>query len=258
MVPRMPRRACDICGKAAACYLAGGGWNCSGCAAARVVTGRLADVLEALAEIARDGPKETKDIAKALRRGAANAFWGGMLQDMADRIEDGASGQGHRETENGGATETKGGRRDEVRSALLEKARSMTIGHDFPDLATAYEKGRECGPGLDKEYLELHEAYARRCKARGYVPCERRASKVPDEQRWAANYLRHERSGYDDASGQLQEEAWALLGPGSPQPDSEGAYAIGGMIHQVIKNRIQEQIAAQFPELAEAAREQMV
>ena len=97
MVPRIPRRACNTCGKVAACYFAGGGWNCSGCAAARVVTGRLADTLEMLAEIARDGPKETKNIAKAFRRGAANAFWGRMLQDMADRIEDSAAGQDPRE-----------------------------------------------------------------------------------------------------------------------------------------------------------------
>ena len=223
-----------------------------------MVTGRLADALEALAEIARDGPKETKSLAKALRRGAANAFWGGMLHDMADRIEAGAAGQGTREAGNGGATETKDGRRDKVRLALLEKAQSMAIGCDFPDLAAAYEKGRQRGPGLDKENRKSHDAYVRRCKALGYVPCEHRAFKAPDEQRWAANYLRHECSGYDDASGELQEEAWELLGPDSPQPDLEGTYAIGGMMHQVIKNRIQEQIAAQFPELAEAAREQRV
>ena len=223
-----------------------------------MVTGRLADALEELAEIARDSPKETKNLSKALRRGAANAFWGVMLQDMADRIEAGAAGQGPREAGNDGATETKGGQRDEVRSTLLEKVQSVAIGYDFPDLATAYEKGRERGPGLDKAYLELCDAYVRRCKARGYVPCEHRTFKAPDEQRWAANYLRHECSGYKDAYEQLQEEAWELLGPDSPQPDLEGVYAIGGMVHQVIKNRIQEQIAAQFPELAEAAREQRV
>ena len=258
MVPRIPRRACNTCGKVAACYFAGGGWNCSGCAAARVVTGRLADTLEMLAEIARDGPKETKNIAKAFRRGAANAFWGRMLQDMADRIEDSAAGQDPREPENGGATETKRDRRDEIRSALLEKAQSMTIRYDFPDLVTAYEKGEKHGPRLDKEYRELHDSYVRRCKTHGYVPCEHRAFKAPDEQRWAANYLRHKCSGYENAYEQLQEEARELLEPDSPQPDLEGADVIDEMIHQVIKNRVQEQIATQFPELAEAAREQRV
>ena len=219
-----------------------------------MVTGRLADALDALAEIANDGPKETKSLAKALRQGATNAFWGGMLQDMADRIEANVAGQGTREAGNGGAVETGDDRRDEVCSALLEEAQSMAIGHDFPDLATAYEKGRERGPGLDKTSRELHDAYVRRCKTRGYAPCEPRAFKAPDEQRWAANYLRHECSGYKDTYEQLQEEAWKLLGSDSPQPDLEGADAIGGMMHQIVKNRVQEQIAAQFPELAEAAR----
>lgn len=258
MVPRIPRHACDICGKVAVCYFASGGWNCSECVAARVVTDRLADTLEILAEIARDGPKETKNLAKALRRGAANVFWGRMLQDMADRIEDSAAGQDPREPENGGATETKRDRRDKIRSALLEKAQSMAIAYDFPDLATAYERGREHGSRLDKEYRELHDSYVRRCKVRGYVPCEHRTFKAPDEQRWAVNYLRHKCSGYENAYKQLQEEAWELLEPDSPQSDLEGAYAIGEMIHQAIKNRIQEQIAAQFPELTEAAREQRV
>ena len=258
MVPRIPRRACDTCGKVVACYSAGGGWNCSGCAAARVVTGRLADTLEMLSEIACDGPKETQDLAKALRRGATNAFWGRMLQDMADRIENSAVGQDPREPENGDATETKRDRRDKIRSALLEKTQSVVIMYDFPDLATAYEKGRECGPGRDKECRELHDSYVRRCRARGYVPCEHRAFKAPDEQRWAVNYLRHECLGYENAYEQLQDEARELREPDSPQPDLEGADVIDEMIHQAIKNRIQEQIAARFPELAEAAREQMV
>ena len=223
-----------------------------------MVTCRLADTLKILAEIARDGPKETKNLAKALRRGTANAFWGRMLQDMADRIEDSAAGHGLREPENGGATETKRDRRDEIRSALLEKAQSMDIWYDFPDLATVYEKGREHGPRLDMEYRELHDSYVRRCKARGYVPCEHRVFKAPDEQRWAANYLRHKCSGYKDAYEQLQEETRELLRSDSPQPDLECVYAIGEMIHQTIKNRVQEQIATRFSELAEAAREQRV
>ena len=50
-------------------------------------TSRLADALETLAEIASDCPEASMNLVRALRKGTANAFWGGMLQDMADRIE---------------------------------------------------------------------------------------------------------------------------------------------------------------------------
>ena len=139
-----------------------------------MVTGGLADALEMLAEIARDGQKETNGLAHALRRGTGNAFWGGILQDMADRIKTSIVGQGHRETEAGNAAEARDYRRDEICSAFLEKAQSMDIEYDFPDLAAAYEKGSVSGPGLDKESREPHDAYVRRCKARGYVPCKHR------------------------------------------------------------------------------------
>ena len=257
-VARIQNRVCDTCGKAGVCYLTVGRWNCSGCATARVATGSLAAALEVLAEIARDGQKETKSLAQALRRGAANSFWGGMLQGMADRIDASAAEQEARETGNGAVAETKDSRMDEACLTLLEKAQSMTIKYDFPDLATAYEKGREYGPGLDKEYGELHDTYVGRCEVRGYVPCKPREFKVPDEQRWAVNYLRHKCSSYEDACGRLQDEAQGQLEPDSPRPDWEGFHATSEMIHQVIKNRVQEQIEAQFPELADAAKEQMV
>ena len=107
-VPRIPRRRCDTCGDIAACHLAGGGWNCSKCALARVVTGSLADALEMMAEIAGEGPGATKNLAQALRRGAANAFWGGMLLYMADKIEVKVAEQGSQGIENGGATKEEG------------------------------------------------------------------------------------------------------------------------------------------------------
>ena len=151
--------------------------------------------------------------------------------------------------------ETEDGRRDRICSVLLEKARSMDIAYDFPDLATAYEKGLERGPELDKACRGRHDACVRRCKARGYVPSEPRAFKVPSKQRWAANHLRHKCSGYEGAYVQLQEEARELLGPDSPQDDLD---TVCEQIHQIIKNRVQERIAVRFPELAEAARGQMV
>ena len=53
----------------------------------------------------------------------------------------------------------------------------------------------------------------------------------------------------------MQDEARELLGPDSPQDDLD---TVCEQIHQIIKNRVQERIAVRFPELAEAAREQMV
>ena len=258
MISSIPRRTCDTCGTISTCYLAGGGWNCSGCAMALVVTHSLASTLETLAEIASDGPMETKNLAQALRRGAANPFWGVMLQDMADKVDAIAAGHETREERNGSTSGTKDTQMDQTGRELLDKVRSVAIKYRFPDLATAFQKGGELGPGLDNQNRELHDAYVRRCEVLSYVPCKCRESKVPDEQRWAVNYLRHECSSYEDVCGRLQDEARERLASDSPRPDWEGFYATSEMIHQVVKNRVQRQIAAQFPELADAACEQMV
>ena len=252
MVACVPRRRCYTCGEFAACYLAGGGWNCGACATARVVTGRLADALETLAEISCKGPGNAEHLARALRRGATNTFWGDVLQDIADRIKTRMTDQGHQRT--GGKARTEDGRSGKIRSALLRKAQTVDIMCDFPKLATAYKNGRECGRRLDRACQERHDAYARRCKARGYKPYERRTFKSPDAQRWAVNYLRHACSGYDDYK-QLQAEACKLLGPNCTQ---DYADAVCECIHQIIKNRVQDRIVEAFPELAEAAEEQKV
>ena len=91
-----------------------------------------------------------------------------------------------------------------------------------------------------------------------YVPYKPKTFKSSDKQRWAVNYLRHECSSYKEAYEQLQDEVWELLDPDIPQADYEGAYVVSELVHCTIKNRIQEKIAAQFPELADAAGEQML
>ena len=218
-----------------------------------MVTGRLADVLEALAGIAGDSSEAAKSLAKALRRGTANVFWGGMLMDMAGRIE--ATRQLCQEARNTGTARSEGSQGDEIRSALLEKAQSTYVWHGFPDLAAAYEGGLEYGPRLDEACSKRHEAYVRRCNELGYAPCERRTFKSPDRQRWAVNYLRHKCSGYRNAYRQLQAEARETLGPHT-SPDDLDTFC--EQIHQIIKNRVQDRIAEEFPELAEAAEEQKV
>ena len=250
-VVRMQRR-CDGCGKMAACYLIDGAWGCSGCSTARMVTGSLADALETLEDIARDGPDAATNLARALRMGAANAFWGRMLQRMADDVEAGATRQGPANA--GNAVKMQGGRRAAF-SSVLDRAGTVNIVYDFPDLATAYRMGRRRGRARDRACGARREAHTRRCKERGYAPPEYRAFRAPPEQRWAANYLRHECSGYEETYKRLQKEVRKLLGPGIPKDDLDVACE---QVHQTVKNRVQREIAAQFPELAGAAIEQTV
>ena len=216
-------------------------------------TVQLADTLEDMAEVAGKGPEAAKSVARALRMGAANAFWGKALLAAADRIESQAAEQRVRETGNGNGTSPDAAvpkNADMHGAELLEKARATDIAYDFPDLAEAYKRGRECGPECDEQKRKSHEGYAKRCKARGYVPCEPRALKARDEQGWAVNYLRHKCSNYEEIYGQLQNEAWEL--------PIAGRHVLCEHIHQIVKNRVQGKIAEEFPELAEAAMEQKV
>ena len=231
-----------------------------------MVTGSLADILEMMTEIASEGPEATKNLVQALRRGAANAFWGGMLLDMSDKIEVKVAEQGSQWIENGSAAKEristvvgiKDSRMDRLVAELLEKAQTLDIVYNFPDLTTAYKKGCEHGPVRDKEDRKPYDMYVKRCKAHGYVPYKSKTFKSSDKQRWAVNYLRHECSSYKEACEQLQDEVWELLDPDISQADYEGAYVVNELVHCTIKNRIQEKIAAQFPELADAAGEQML
>lgn len=254
MVARMTHR-CYACGEYSVCYFVNGVWSCSGCAATRVVTNKLAGVLETLATIARDGPDAAANLARAFRRGAANAAWGRMLQYMADRIEAGEAGQVIQRTGNDAAAGIWDVRKDETCSLMLDKARSAEITYAFPSLATAYKQGRRRGSALDKACGKRYEAYAKHCRELGYVPPGNRTFKAPSEQRWAVNYLRHECSGYTETYKQLQKEARDVLGPDTLSDELD---VVCEKIHQTVKNRVLDKIAACFPDLASAAREQMV
>lgn len=89
----------------------------------------------------------------------------------------------------------------------------------------------------NEEIVAYHEreyqAYVERCLARGEEPEPRRGPahpKVAAEDRWAINYLRHERSSYDD-----------LL------------YEFGSWARDILRRRIHQEIAKTYPELREAA-----
>lgn len=252
-VSRIPRRRCDDCGEFAACYDVSLRWYCSDCAPARVVTGRLIHPLEDMAEIASEGPEAAKSVARALRRGAASAFWGEALSAAADRIDASAAAQSMQETGNDigtGLGDFNPKIVDTLGEKMLEKAKTVEIAYDFPDLDTAYRYGRECGPGWDEQKRKSREGLDRQCKALGYVPCEPRKLNAPDDQRWAVNYLRHIRSDYDEVYRRLQDETWGQWG--------RRGFVLREQIHQIVKNRVLAEIAARFPELADASDEQML
>ena len=247
---RIPRRRCDDCGEFASCCGVNLGWYCSRCAPSRMATVRLADALEDMAEAAGGGPEAADSVARALRRGAGSTFWGEALLAAADRI--GAAGQPVQEGGNGDAP-SPGDFAPEMAAPgaeLLEKAKTADLACDFPDLATAYDMGREYGPKLDEDKRKAYEGYAKRCGAMGWAPCETRKFMAPDEQRWAVSYLRHRRSKYDEVYRQLQDVVWEL--------PMGGRGVLEEQVHRIIKNRVQDRIAEDFPELAEAAEEQKV
>lgn len=253
MVARMDNRRCNSCGKFAVCYRAGGGWNCGTCASNRVVSGPLADALETLAEVAGDCPEAAASLARALRQETSNRFWGDMLCDMADRIDAGASMQALHETDCT-IPESRVGQKAKIRSIPL-KAQTVDITYDFSGLPATYEKGRERGTRRDGMCQKRYDARAAFCRERGYPQPVRREFKAPDAKRWAANYLRHERSNYQKVYQRLQRKARNLLGPVLSGDD---ICVICEQIHQTVKNRVQMHIARRFPELAEAAMEQTV
>lgn len=254
MVARMTRR-CYGCGESSICYFVSSVWSCSGCASTRVVTGKLAGVLETLACIARDGPDAAANLARAFRRGAANTTWGRMLQYMADNIEAGEEGQVLQRTGSGVEVGIWDAKKDGTRSMILNRARTTDITYNFPSLDAAYAQGRMRGSALDRACGKRYEAFAKRCRDLGYEPPDNRTFKASPKQRWAVNYLRHECSGYEETCKQLQKEARRLLGPNISRDELD---VVCEQVHQTVKNRVQGKIAARFPELAGAAREQMV
>ena len=255
MVARMQNHVCYGCGEADICYAVGTRWNCGACATARLVTRTLPDTLERLAEIAGYGLEETKGLAKALRRGVANTFWGEILQAMADHIDAKAVTLGGLAAEGGGLTDNIDDKRNKICLALLKKAQTIDIECDFPDLAAAYRGGQKSMTKHYKDKPDRLDPYIERCKTSSWVPCKPRAFKAPANQRWAVNYLRHECSSYDDACRRLKAEARGLL---ESDISTDDLCVVYGQIHQIIKNRVQDRIANKFADLAEAAIEQKV
>ena len=89
----------------------------------------------------------------------------------------------------------------------------------------------------NEEIVAYHEreyqAYVERCLDRGEEPEPRRGPAHPEvaaEDRWAVNYLRHERSSYD-----------YLL------------YEFGSWARDILRRRIHQEIAKTYPELGKAA-----
>ncbi len=254
-VSRIPRRRCDTCGDDAVCYADTSlayfdGWHCDRCTLARCAPDHLIHALDLLAGIARWEPEVAKDFLtlreKAGSRLAKDALLGadGLIGDVISQAE-----------------ETAGSREenwvDNIRAQISERARTVEIPHTFPDdLKVAYEKGREVGPGRDKdrwlpypEDIEWFEAYK---------PHKLRTFKASDERRWAVSYLRHGCSDYEKVCSKLQKEASALLKQDGREVDLDEEFAIHEAIHRIVKNRVLAEIAARFPELADASEEQKV
>lgn len=255
MVARIQNHVCYTCGETGICYAVDTRWNCGACATARLVTRTLPDILERLAEIAGYGLEETKGLAEALRRGVANAFWGEILQNMADSIDAKVATLSRLAAEKDGLTYAEDDKINKICLTLFKEAQTIDIECDFPDLATAYAKDQKSMAEHYKSKLDWRDPYVERCKAYNWMPCKPRTFKAPTNQRWAVNYLRHECSSYDIAYRRLQAEARKVLESDVSEDD---LCVVCGRIHQIIKNRVQDSIAEAFADLAEAAIEQKV
>lgn len=100
-------------------------------------------------------------------------------------------------------------------------------------LALVRSKAATANEEIAAYHEHEYQAYVERCLARGKKPEPRRGPAHPEvaaEDRWAVNYLRHERSSYDD-----------LL------------YEFGSWARDMLRRRIHREIAKAYPDLREAA-----
>lgn len=256
MLARMSNRRCDTCGDFTFCYAGAGrlyfdGWRCGRCMLAWCVPQNLVYALNVTVGIARWEPEAAEELLLALLKKADGQLAKDMLSDMACRIEAVA--------EHGDATteENVEGWADKVRAEMSDGARAVNIEHTFPsDVETAYEEGRKSRPNHDGAESALHPDEFGWSEV--YKPRKLRTFNAPDEQRWAVNHLRHGRSNYEKICTKLQKEARKMLKQNGRTADPREESVINETIHQIIKNRVLEEIAVRFPELAEAAREQKV
>jgi len=269
-VVRIPRRVCDTCGDEISCYAAlhpryFDGWHCGRCTLARTAPDYLAHAFNCVTGIAGWEPKVAGEFIRALLETADNQLAKNMLSDMAKRIDEAATKRRSPDTEDGAGT---GHEADIIKSdeeiltdgicaEMSQRAQTFKIEYSFPDnLAIAYEEGRKSGPSYDKERPVPYPQDMYWSEV--YMPRKLRIFQLPVEQRWTVNYLRHECTDYKAACEKLQEEAMELLEQNDYEAVWEAKCVIGEQIHRIIKNRIQEEIAERFPELAEAAEEQKV
>lgn len=245
MVAHLPNRRCDTCGEYAVCYADTAlgyfdGWHCGRCTLARCAPDDLVHALDLLAGIASREPAVAKDFVLALREKAGSR----LAKDAFSHTARNTAGQ---------RDEAVGEMRDE----WVARARVAEIRYEFPDdVNVAYEKGGEVGPVHDKDRPLPHPADIEWCEV--YKPHKPRTFNAPDEQRWAVNHLRHGCSDYESVCTKLQREAISLLKRRGLQVDPDDECAIHEAIHRIVKNRVLADIAARYPELAEAAGEQTV
>ena len=102
-------------------------------------------------------------------------------------------------------------------------------------LAAVYARGAESNRAMAAYYEAEYEAYVERCERRGEEPEPRRGTDYPEVDagdRWAINYLRHERTDYD-----------RLLA------------GFGSWAREILRRRVHEEIGRAYPELADAAED---
>ena len=116
----------------------------------------------------------------------------------------------------------------------IRDARECDLGCSFTEpLPVVMAKGAESNREIVEYHREQYEEYVWRCERRGETPQPRLVPSHPGvdaECRWAVNYLRHERTDYDD-----------LL------------YRMGDIARHDLRMRIHERIGRAYPELREAA-----
>ena len=269
-VVRIPRRVCDTCGDGITCYAAThphyfDGWHCGRCMLARTAPDYLAYAFNCVAGIASWEPEVAREFVHALLDTADNHLAKNMLSDVANRIDEVVDTRDGPDTEDGAWT----GHRSEIIKSdeemltdricaeMSERARTFEIEYNFPDnLAVAYEEGRKSGPSHGNERPVPYPPDIDWSKV--YMPRKLRIFQSPVGQRWTVNYLRHECTDYETACEKLQKEAMDLLERNGHGVVLEAKCIIDEQIHRIVKNRIQEEIAERFPELAEAAVEQKV
>ena len=120
------------------------------------------------------------------------------------------------------------------RENIQKRAAACDLYCDFGDPLEDVRRAAAISNEEIRKYHQMeYEAYVGRCLLRDEEPRPRRGPRHPDvvaRDRWAVNYLRHERTAYD-----------RLL------------YEMGSSVRPILRMRIHEKISEVYPELREAA-----